>query len=104
MSNTAIKYKIAKNLNILKHNTGFSLSSSKDKTGSIEKDNEESINVEKEPVRKHKNISKKLSKIYKRPRVENSKEEQEDQEKLPNDLKEDEKESEDNYSYNVKKV
>ncbi|KAF0480272.1 hypothetical protein F8M41_023768 [Gigaspora margarita] len=46
---TAIKYKIAKNLNILKHNTGFSLSSFEDKKGSIkkEKSNKVSNNIEK---------------------------------------------------------
>ncbi|KAF0526269.1 hypothetical protein F8M41_014102 [Gigaspora margarita] len=104
MSDIAIKYKIAKNLNILKHTTEFLLSSSEDETGSIKKDNEEFNNVKKEPVRKRKNILKKLRKTYKRPRVENFEEEQEDQEKLPKDLKEAEKEPENNYSYNVEKV
>ncbi|KAF0384567.1 hypothetical protein F8M41_011589 [Gigaspora margarita] len=94
MSDTAIKYKIAKNLNILKHNTGFLLSSSKDETGSIEKDNEKSNNVKKEPVRKPKNILKKLK---------NSKEEWEDQEELLEDPKEAEKKPEANYFYNVEK-
>ncbi|KAF0489521.1 hypothetical protein F8M41_022087 [Gigaspora margarita] len=46
MSDTAIKHKIAKNLDILKHNTGFSLSSSEDETEN-EKFNEESDNIEK---------------------------------------------------------
>ncbi|KAF0332826.1 hypothetical protein F8M41_020104 [Gigaspora margarita] len=46
MSDTAIKHKIAKNLNILKHNTGFSLSSSEDETEK-EKSNKEFDNVEK---------------------------------------------------------
>ncbi|KAF0437235.1 hypothetical protein F8M41_004466 [Gigaspora margarita] len=44
MSDTAIKHKIAKNLDILKHNTEFSLSSSEVET---EKSNEESDNVKK---------------------------------------------------------
>ncbi|KAF0497515.1 hypothetical protein F8M41_020693 [Gigaspora margarita] len=91
MSDTAIKHMIAKNLNILKYNKGFSLSSSEDETEK-EKSNEESDNVEK---------------TYKRPRVEFSEEEredQEDQEESPEDLKEAELEPEDNDSNNVKKV
>ncbi|KAF0390473.1 hypothetical protein F8M41_010825 [Gigaspora margarita] len=81
ISDTVIKYKIAKNLNILKHNIEYLLSSSKDKTGSIEKEksNEESNNVKK---------------TYKRPRVENFKKEQENYEELLEDLKKAEKESE----------
>ncbi|CAG8853051.1 41813_t:CDS:2, partial [Gigaspora margarita] len=51
-----------------------------------------------EPVRKRKNISKKISKAYKRPRVETSEVECEDQEKLPENPKEAEKEPEDNNS------
>ncbi|KAF0496168.1 hypothetical protein F8M41_021067 [Gigaspora margarita] len=84
MSNTAIKYKIAKIY-------------SEDETSSIEKEksNEESNNVEKKPVRKCKNISKKISKT-KSGRVE-------DQEELPEDLKEAEKEPEDNNSNNIEK-
>uniref|UniRef100_A0A8H3ZZ63 Uncharacterized protein n=1 Tax=Gigaspora margarita TaxID=4874 RepID=A0A8H3ZZ63_GIGMA len=46
MSDTAIKHKIAKNLDILKHNTGFLLSSFEDETEN-EKSNEESDNVKK---------------------------------------------------------
>ncbi|KAF0517319.1 hypothetical protein F8M41_016932 [Gigaspora margarita] len=88
MSNTVIKHKIAKNLDILKHNTGFSLSSSKDETEK-EKSNKESDNVEK---------------TYKRPRVETSEEEREDQEDSLEDPKEAEQEPEDNDSNNVEKV
>ncbi|KAF0436959.1 hypothetical protein F8M41_004552 [Gigaspora margarita] len=75
-------------MNILKHNTEFSLSSSEDETEK-EKSNKESDNVEK---------------TYKRPRVETSEEEQEDQKKSLEDLKEAEQEPEDNDSNNVKKI
>ncbi|KAF0482711.1 hypothetical protein F8M41_023375 [Gigaspora margarita] len=87
MSDTVIKHKIAKNLDILKHNTGFSLLSSEDETEK-EKSNKKSDNVEK---------------TYKRPIVETTEEEQEDQEDSPKDLKEAEQVPEDNDSNNVKK-
>ncbi|KAF0472554.1 hypothetical protein F8M41_025005 [Gigaspora margarita] len=75
------------NYDILKHNTGFLLSSSKDQTEK-EKSNEESDNIEK---------------TYKRPRVETSQEEREYQEESLEDLKEAEQEPEDNDSNNVEK-
>ncbi|KAF0477234.1 hypothetical protein F8M41_024248 [Gigaspora margarita] len=57
-----------------------------------------SNNVEKEPIRKNKNISKKYSKIYKRPKVETSEIEQENQEELSEDSNEAENVLEDNDS------
>ncbi|KAF0497661.1 hypothetical protein F8M41_020656 [Gigaspora margarita] len=59
------------------------------------KDND-SNNVKKEPVRKHKNILKKFGKLYKRPRMETSKIKQKNQKELLEDLNEAKNELEDN--------
>ncbi|KAF0543591.1 hypothetical protein F8M41_003556 [Gigaspora margarita] len=89
MSDTAINHKIAKNLDILKYNMGFSLSSFEDETEK-EKSNEESDNVKKEPVRKCK-INRRISARHIKAK-KTSEEEQEDQEDSPEDLKEAEQE------------
>ncbi|KAF0483953.1 hypothetical protein F8M41_023159 [Gigaspora margarita] len=104
MSDTAIKHKIAKNLTYKRPRVETSEREDQEdspedlKEAKQEPEDNDSNNVKKEPVRKNKNISKKFSKIYKRPRVETSEIEWEDQDELSEDLNEAENEPENNDS------